>query len=288
MDRPHVVKSCECCGWTRWFPLHLYKYPNGCLGRSILWKVDGHIVTSCHQNHEQSCGSNMLAPKKRPSDPHCCLCHHSNHHYITPLHFEKIDSKPTKHGTFAMKQCWNIDAQGPQNTSLARFGSTLVPSSMAQVVAGFGKTLAVWKALPVVFWVSGSCGAKPFWTNNQEITDFHSLMENSTHLIINHFPFSKKITLRCGRNSRKENTRSKNHGPFGIKANCKIPMGFCQVGRDLLAMAGLGDMELVRNKQLIENLNIWMQTKIHVLMTLLLFQSNHPCLCSKWVVHPVS
>lgn len=67
---------------------------------------------------------------------------------------------------------------------------TLVPSSMAQVVAGFGKTLAVWKALPVLFG-GGSCGAKPFWTNNQEITDFHSLMENSTLLIINHFPFSK-------------------------------------------------------------------------------------------------
>ena len=225
-----MVKSCECCGWTRWFPLHLYKYPNGCLGRSILWKVDGHIVTSCHQNHEQSCGSNMLAPKKRPSDPHCCLCHHSNHHYITPLHFEKIDSKPTKHGTFAMKQCWNIDAQGPQNTSLARFGSTLVPSSMAQVVAGFGKTLAVWKALPVVFWVSGSCGAKPFWTNNQEITDFHSLMENSTHLIINHFPFSKKnIALREEFPERKHKVQKS--WSFWHQSKLQNPDGFLPSGK---------------------------------------------------------
>ena len=40
--------------------------PNGCLGRSILWKVDGHIVTSwSNKNHEQSCGVKMLAPKKK-------------------------------------------------------------------------------------------------------------------------------------------------------------------------------------------------------------------------------
>ena len=113
MDRPHVAHLVNAVDERDGFTCIYTNILMVALGGPFCGRLMGTLSHHAIKNHEQSCGSNMLAPKKRPSDPHCCLCHHSNHHYTTPLHFEKIDSKPTKHGTFAMKQCWNIDAQGP-------------------------------------------------------------------------------------------------------------------------------------------------------------------------------